>query len=207
MQPTAEGSVASRTSASSGGVTWADYVRLDDDDRRELAMGRLVEAEVPTPLHSWIIAMLTSYLNNWALPRKLGFALSDGVKLRIDEEHGRIPDAAFIRTGNRLRIESVGIVSGTPDVVVEVVSSGASDKRRDRIHKLREYERLGVPEYWLVDADARTFERLVLHEGAYSIRASLANEEVFTSPDYEGLEIPLAQLWTLPGVVEPPKEG
>lgn len=183
---------------SGSAFTWKEFAALDKDDRHELVHGRLVEAEAPTPWHSWIIGMLFSLLNDWALPRRIGYALGDGVKLRIDDTHGRIPDAIFVRHGNPLRMEKEGIVAGVPNVVIEVVSASPDDQRRDRIEKLNEYARLGVPEYWLIDADARSFERLVLENGAYSIRAALQNDDVFRAPEYEGLEIPLEKLWNFP---------
>jgi hypothetical protein len=58
-------------------------------------------------------------------------------------------------------------VPGRPDLVVEIVFP--SSQRYDRVTKLRWYAQLGVPEYWLVDAAARTLERLVLREGTYVI--------------------------------------
>ena len=51
---------------------------------------------------------------------------------------------------------------GTPDLVVEILSP--SSRRYDRVTKLRWYAQLGVPEYWLVDPDARTLERLDMGE-------------------------------------------
>jgi Uma2 family endonuclease len=52
-----------------------------------------------------------------------------------------------------------------------------------------------VEEYWIVDPQARTLERLVLREGAYVIAASLEQSETFTPGSFNGLEIPLAKLW------------
>ena len=82
---------------------------------------------------------------------------------------------------------------GHPDLVVEIVSP--SSQRYDRVKKLHWYAQLGVPEYWLIDPEARTLERLVLRDGVYSIAASLAEEETFRPASFEGMEIPLARLW------------
>ena len=70
-----------------------------------------------------------------------------------------------------------------------------SSRRYDRVKKLRWYAQIGVPEYWIVDAEARTFERLVLRDGAYVIASSCEGEETFRPESFEGLEIPLAKLW------------
>jgi Uma2 family endonuclease len=70
-----------------------------------------------------------------------------------------------------------------------------SSHRYDRVTKLRGYAQLGVPEYWLVDGSARTLERLVLREGTYAIAMSLAEDETFRPDSFDGLEIPLSELW------------
>ena len=84
-------------------------------------------------------------------------------------------------------------MKGHPDVVVEVVSP--SSGRYDRVTKLRYYAQKGVLEYWIVDPQARTLERLVLRDGVFSITDSLADEEAFRPDGFPGLEIPLARLW------------
>jgi Uma2 family endonuclease len=63
------------------------------------------------------------------------------------------------------------------------------------VTKLRYYAHMGIPEYWLIDPQARTLERLVLQVGVFSIAASLSDEEIFRPEAFEGLEIPLARLW------------
>jgi Uma2 family endonuclease len=105
-----------------------------------------------------------------------------------------MPDVQFYRRGNdAVRDQEQGLVRGRPDLVVEVVS--ASSRRFDRVKKLRWYAQLGVPEYWLVDPETRTLERLVLQDGAYVIADALEGDETFRPEGFEGLVIPLARLW------------
>jgi Uma2 family endonuclease len=105
-----------------------------------------------------------------------------------------MPDVQLYRDGNRSsREQQRGLVRGHPDLVVEVVSP--SSQRYDRVKKLRWYAQLAVPEYWLVDPQAHTLERLVLRDGVYCIAASHADEETFRPDAFDGLEIPLAKLW------------
>ncbi|HZY83404.1 MAG TPA: Uma2 family endonuclease [Gemmataceae bacterium] len=83
------------------------------------------------------------------------------------------PDALFIRY-NSLRTGVVQLVAtsdgdydeitGTPDMVLEVVS--ASSVTRDTVRLRELYWRAGVPEYWLVDARGATPRFDALHRGA-----------------------------------------
>jgi Uma2 family endonuclease len=180
--------------AAAAPFTWDDFVALEEDDLRELIDGQLVEVEVPTARHEDIVILLGHFLAAWAEAGHGGRARGSGYKVRIGERRGVMPDLQFYRQGNEaVREQDIGLVRGRPDLVVEVLS--ASSRRYDRVTKLRWYAELGVPEYWLVDPEARTLERLVLREAAYVIAVSLAEAETFRPESFEGLAIPLARLW------------
>ncbi len=182
------------SSAAAAPYTWDDFVALGEDDPRELIDGQLVEVEVPGLKHESIVAALCFFLRTWAEAGHGGRAVASGYKIRVSERRGVMPDVQFYRRGNEVSLDQdSGLVRGRPDLVVEVVSP--SSQRYDRVTKLRWYAQLGIPEYWLVDAAARTLERLVLRDGAYVIAASLAEDETFRPQSFEGLEIPLAKLW------------
>src|SRR5215467_15822494 len=164
--------------AVSAPYTWDDFIALEEDDLRELIDGELVEVEVPTYQHEHIVTRLASALTVWSDAGHGGSALASGYKVRITERRGVMPDVQFYRRGNDdARRQAQGLAFGRPDLVAEVVSP--SSGRYDRVKKLRWYAELGVPEYWLVDPEARSVERLVLREGSYVIATSLADDEVF----------------------------
>ena len=52
--------------AAAAPYTWDDFVALDEDDRRELIDGELVEVEVPRRKHEQIVGMLVFFLVAWA---------------------------------------------------------------------------------------------------------------------------------------------
>jgi Uma2 family endonuclease len=178
------------------GYTWDDFVALPSGDRRELIDGDLVEIEVPTYLHEHVVAWLIGFLFQWVRPRKAGDLAASGYKVRISDERGVMPDLQFFRTGNPGNRARQGLTDGAPDLVVEVISE--SSARYDRVTKLIWYARIGCPEYWIVDPEAQTLERLLLTEGRYVIADALSGSDVFRPDSFPDLEIPLAELWNPP---------
>ncbi len=185
-------------------ATWDDFLALEEDDPRELIDGVLLEVDVPTKLHEHIVALLVFFLVGWARPRG-GQVLASGYKVRITDRRGVMPDVQYFGPEGARRLPQQGLVEGHPDLAVEVVSE--SSRRYDRVTKLGWYAEIGTPEYWIVDPEAHTLERLVLRDGRFTIAEALAEDAVFRPESFPGLEIPLAELWTLPGEAGPPSPG
>jgi Uma2 family endonuclease len=185
---------SSQSAAENAGYTWDDFIALDEDDLRELIDGELVEIEVNTLTHEQAVSELVVSLGLWARAHG-GSVIASGYKVRISDRRGVMPDVQFFRDGNRpARDQDKGLTVGQPNLVVEVISE--SSRRFDRVKKLRWYAQLGVPEYWIVDPEEKTLERLVLRDGAYVIASSLeGSEDTYRPESFEGLEIPLARLW------------
>ena len=178
--------------------TWEDFVALGEDDPRELIDGELVEIEVPTRKHEDIVVLLGYHLTAWAKAGHGGRATASGYKVRISERRGVMPDLQFYRRENLATLhQDAGLVEGHPDLVVEIVSP--SSRRYDRVTKLRWYAEVGVPEYWIIDPESRTLEQLLLQQGAYVIATSLLDDESFQPATFEGLTIPLRELWSTAG--------
>jgi Uma2 family endonuclease len=174
--------------------TWDDFVALDEGDSRELIDGKLVEVEVPNGRHERVVAEIIAALVPWAREHGGGLVLASGYKVRISERRGVMPDVQYFRPGNNpLPRQDDGLVDGRPDLVVEVVSP--SSCRYDRIVKARFYASIGVPEYWIVDPEERTIERLLLDAGRWVIATSAANDEPFEPPGFEGLRLDLTTAW------------
>ncbi len=70
-----------------------------------------------------------------------------------------------------------------------------SSRKYDRVIKLGYYLRIRVPEYWIVDPEARTVERLVLRKGQYVIEQTAAGKSHFRPRSLANLDIPLTKLW------------
>ncbi len=188
------GMSASQPAGGGARYTWDDFVALGDEDKRELIDGELVEIEVPTHGHERLVGRLIVALGRWTESHG-GEVLPSGYKVRVSDRRGVMPDVQLFRAGNVPGPEQdQGLVSGHADLVVEVISP--SSRSYDRVKKLQWYAQLSVPEYWILDSEAKTLERLVLREGSYVIAACLeGGEETFRPESFAGLEIPLDKLW------------
>lgn len=177
-------------------ATWDDFIRLPDDDRRELIDGRLLEIDMPTKLHEWVVTMLIHLLTGWALKNNAGVVLAAAYKVRISDRRGVMPDVQLLSFETYERAGDTGLEGAHPELVVEVISP--SSKSYDRITKREYYAALGVPEYWIVDIDAKKIERLRLSVGGYETAQTASGAAVFRPTGFKGLKIPLAHLWNPP---------
>ena len=80
-----------------------------------------------------------------------------------------------------------------PDLIFEFVSPSKTDKRRDYVEKRADYEKIGVPEYVIVDRFDRKVTVLTLGETGYQEQV-LTLADVYRSPLLPGFEVRLAEV-------------
>jgi len=136
---------------------WLDDRLPSDINHYELINGRIVMTPPAGWPHGRIGTSLTSVLNQHVTSRKLGMVLDSSAGYDLPSGDTVEPDVSFIAhkrfaagpppvEGQFLRI--------VPNLAVETLSR--STARRDRTEKKKVYERNGVDEYWIVDAQRRT---------------------------------------------------
>jgi len=82
---------------------------------------------------------------------------------------------------------------GAPDLAVEVVSP--TSETHDRYRKIAAYARAGVPEYGIVDPDARTVGVLFLESGEYHSQGVYRGKATLPSQIVPGLLVPVEQFF------------
>jgi len=136
--------------------TYTDYLKFTDDEPVEIIDGRIsAMSPAPSRIHQEIIMEIAYELKNYIKsndgPCKVYPAPFD-VILKKDDEDIRYsqniiqPDISVICDKNKLTDKGC---SGSPDMIVEVVSPG--NPRNDYIKKLSLYEEFKVREYWIVN--------------------------------------------------------
>lgn len=123
-----------------------------------------------------IAFLIRSYLEN----HPIGFVIPTP-GLVLTELSGVIPDLVFFRHQRSEEIVSGERLVGAPDLVVEILSPGPENVRRDRIAKRQLYARHGVSEYWLVEPQQRTLEVFRLKAGSLELVTTFKEEDQVSS--------------------------
>ena len=135
--------------------TRAEVLALPDDGmRHELIDGELIVTPTPRVRHQDGVMVLYDLLAGYLREHPVGRCYNVACDLEVLPDQLTQPDLFVVPPGTRFdRWED----APTPILVIEVASP--STARYDRGTKRRFYQRAGVPEYWIVDLDARLVER------------------------------------------------
>ena len=174
-----------------GSWTEDDYLALATNRLVELSEGCIEVLPMPTKLHQRIVRFLAFLLQGFVSARGLGEVLFAPLPVRLWPGKFREPDIVFVRPE---RGEYAGQPEGA-DLVMEVVSPGEENRRRDLDTKRREYARAGIPEYWIVDPEGRRVTVLVLEGAAYREHGVFSPGETATPATLAGLAVSVAELF------------
>ncbi len=124
--------------------------------RYEIIDGELFVSRAPGDDHQYACAEITYELVNWNRTAGNGQVLvGPGVIFSIADAVE--PDIVWISHERLARFEEADQhLHGAPELVVEVLSPGAANLRRDLDRKLRLYSERRVLEYWAADPRAAT---------------------------------------------------
>jgi Uma2 family endonuclease len=141
-------------------LTIADWDAMPADDgyRYEIIEGELFVSCSPGLTHQIVSDNLNFLIRSYLRSNPIGRLVSTP-GLILSNSSGVIPDLVFFANEQRDSIITGERLTGPPALVIEIVSRGAANIKRDRIAKLRLYGQHGVPEYWIVDPQHVTVER------------------------------------------------
>ncbi len=128
----------------------------DDGNRYEVVDGELLVTPAPAFRHQDAILGLVRRLEPFVKSTGVGHLMISPADLELDEHTLVQPDLfVFELPGGRRPVRWKEIRNVL--LAVEVLSP--STARADRQAKRLRYQRYGIPEYWIVDLDARLIER------------------------------------------------
>jgi Uma2 family endonuclease len=167
----------------------------DDSNRYEIVDGELYVSKQPHYHHQLVCSRVWELLQNWSRQTKAGEA-SIAPGLIFTEDNDVAPDVVWITRDRLARaLQADGKFHAAPELVVEVLSPGVTNERRDREFKLRLYSRRGVLEYWIISWQEHYLE-IYRRNGAWlQLHSTLyANDEV-QSPFLPGFTCQVSQFF------------
>jgi Uma2 family endonuclease len=163
-----------------GPYTVLDLHQLPEDGKGfELEDGWLIEVAASSR-HNWVVRTLARIIEGAAASAGSRAVVCDGGEWEVSTPAGvRKPDVLVIpRDVARASIidESPRLIPGTElYLVAEVISPGSGSERTDRLRKVGEYARLGIPQYWIIEHSPRlAVHVLTLADGAYTAALPVA---------------------------------
>lgn len=187
--------------------TSADLDLFPDDGKRyEIIDGELYASSQPHVFHQIVGGNACYLLQTWSDRTGSGRAIVVPGRIFADDDDVA-PDVVWIsRQRFAEGLDAAGHMRVPPELMVEVLSPGAENERRDREAKLKLYSRRGVDEYWIPDWRTRTVTVYRRTGDRLELWATLGDGDVLTSPLFPGFSATIAQFFAglPPGEVEPP---
>lgn len=162
-------------------VTVADLDTMPEDGNRyEVIEGEIFVSRSPNLAHQSVSGNLFRSVDTYPIQNPIGRVWSTPGVI-FSEYTGAIPDLVFVSNQRLNEISSGERITGAPDLVIEIVSPGAENVRRDRIAKRQLYGRYGVKEYWIIDFVNRIIEIYQLQGSMLQLVSSLTDKDEITS--------------------------
>jgi Uma2 family endonuclease len=187
------------TKAGASRYTWSDYQNWPDEERWEIIAGApFAMSPAPSTQHQQVAGRLFSRLERalGGTPCRTFIAPTD---LKLSDADVVQPDILVICDPTRIKPTHV---EGPPLLVVEVLSPATAT--RDLREKKSLYESSGVKEYLVVDPMEHYAVRFLLGaDGSFDKGSVIAADEMLVFESLEKLEVPLWEVFELPGPQTP----
>jgi len=124
--------------------------------RYELVGGELLVTPSPAAHHQLAVVRLLVAMATYLETERVGTVITSPSDVELEPEFIAQPDIFVVPKAEWRRVMTEGMPVRALTVAIEVLSPSSS--RHDRVRKRPLYQR-HVPDYWIVDLDARLIER------------------------------------------------
>ena len=195
-------------------VTFTEFIDAKPEDTRyELHNGVIIEMPQPLGQHENITGFTARKITVEFDRLNLPYSIPKQALVRsLGSESGYIPDVLLLNCPNLINEplwanQSTVTQGDSIPLVIEVVSN---NWRIDYLTKLRDYEEIGIPEYWIIDYLALGGIRYIgnpkqptisiysLINGEYQVRQFRENQRII-SPTFPELNLTAQQIFQAGG--------
>lgn len=167
----------------------------ESSNRYEIIDGDLFVTRAPHWQHQTASGNAYAELRTWSLETGLGkAAMAPG--LIFSDADNVIPDVVWISQERlALAMDESGHLTAAPELVIEVLSAGAENERRDREAKLKLYSARGVQEYWILNWRLQQVEVYRRQQAMLRLVTTLLDTETITSALLPNFACPVSQFF------------
>jgi Uma2 family endonuclease len=173
-------------------LTIADLDAMPEDGNRyELIEGELFASRAPSLTHQGVVVSVIFVFSQYLREHPIG-NVWPGPGVIFSDFSGVIPDVIYISNERQKEIATGARVSGAPDLIIEILSPGTENERRDRQSKQQLYRKYGVKEYWIVDPEKRAIQ--IYRSSKLRLVASLGIRDEITTPLLPGFKCKVREI-------------
>ncbi len=184
---------------SSHTYTYADYLQWKFEERLELFRGKIFKLSAPNTKHQVIAGNLFFLAKTFLAKQKCKpFIAPFDVRLPVknrkkDNEVTTVVQPDICIVCDESMIDEKGCC-GAPDLVIEILSPGNSEKEVKLKYEL--YEEAGVKEYWVVYPEEESVIVFLLNENnKYNGAKVYAGKDIINSKSIPGFNISLKEIF------------
>ena len=147
-----------------------------DGNRYEIIEGELFVSCSPGLTHQRVVTNLITLFALFLEKDRIGEILTNAGVI-LSKFSAVIPDLVVFLKETGDAIIKDDRLRGPTDLVIEVISPGSANVRRDRVDKLQLYSKHRVPEYWIVDPANLTVDQYLLRDSSLELSQTLKRED------------------------------
>jgi len=172
-----------------------EAIPYDEWHRFELIEGELYVSCAPGIPHQLVLNNLQVELSNYLRQNPIG-TLVPGPGAVFDKYNSVIPDIVFVRKERWETIVANNRFNAAPDLVIEIVSPGSTNRSRDFNLKRKVYGKFGVPEYWIVDCWSHSLTIFRPTDNILEEVTTLRGNDDLESPIFPGMSLKLSAIFS-----------
>jgi Uma2 family endonuclease len=164
--------------------------------RHEIIAGELFVTRAPHIRHQSAAGKIQVRLQNWSEATSLGLSVQTPSVIFTPTD-AVIPDVVWASQSRLERgIDEAGHFTVAPELMVEILSPGEQNDRRDKSVKLKLYSRYGVQEYWIVNWQLQTLEIYRRTDAQLQLVATLLAGDTLISPLLPGFSADINRIFS-----------
>ncbi len=168
----------------------------DDGSRYEIIDGELYVSKQPDMQHQVVSSKINFLLELWNSQTQLGIAIATP-GIVFSDDSAVVPDVVWMSKALYVaESQADRKFHSCPELVIEILSPGSENRRRDRETKRKLYSRRGAEEYWIVNWQEHRVEVYLRENAVLTLDRTLAENDILETALLPGFRHKVGEFFT-----------